>query len=303
MSLHRKTFDRNSFEYVDLGLPSGTLWATENAQGYYTFNEAVETFSDSLPVIEEFRELLKECKREWNEKRKGITVTGPNGKSIFFPASGYRYYGDGSLYGIGSRGYCWSASAFGSYSGYYLYFNLRSWDQGNDRRAYGYPVRPVKRKQQINKAMNEKLNLAEILKDCPEGTKLFSPIFGDCQLDRVSESQIIVTLPNTWHRSFWSDGTYIVTGDRDILGVECMLFPSRENRDWSTFKCPNKRQVFQPYAKVIARVNSGNAWYTSTYSHYSENYFCHVLAGGDCVSEENILPFKGNEDKLGKITG
>ena len=33
--------------------------------------------------------------------------------------------------------------------------------------------------------MNENLNLVEILKDCPEGTKLYSPIYGDVKLVKV----------------------------------------------------------------------------------------------------------------------
>ena len=33
--------------------------------------------------------------------------------------------------------------------------------------------------------MNEKLNLVEILKDCPKGTKLYSPIFGEVELDKI----------------------------------------------------------------------------------------------------------------------
>ncbi len=38
-------------EYIDLGLPSGTLWATENEEGYFTFDEAVEKYGDSLPKL------------------------------------------------------------------------------------------------------------------------------------------------------------------------------------------------------------------------------------------------------------
>ena len=33
--------------------------------------------------------------------------------------------------------------------------------------------------------MNENLNLAKILKDCPKGTKLYSTIYGDVELVRV----------------------------------------------------------------------------------------------------------------------
>ena len=33
--------------------------------------------------------------------------------------------------------------------------------------------------------MNENLNLVEILKDCPEGTKLYSPVFGEVEFESI----------------------------------------------------------------------------------------------------------------------
>lgn len=35
--------------------------------------------------------------------------------------------------------------------------------------------------------MNENLNLLEILKDCPKGAKLYSPVFGECTFENVNE--------------------------------------------------------------------------------------------------------------------
>ena len=37
--------------------------------------------------------------------------------------------------------------------------------------------------------MNENLNLVEILKDCPKGTKLYSPAFGECVLEEVTSNK------------------------------------------------------------------------------------------------------------------
>ena len=36
--------------------------------------------------------------------------------------------------------------------------------------------------------MNENLNLVEILKDCPNGTKLYSSVFGEVELDHIDTS-------------------------------------------------------------------------------------------------------------------
>lgn len=55
-------------EYADLGLPSGTLWAESNEEGYYTFDEAVEKYGNSLPTREQLEELKSHCQWEWNDK-------------------------------------------------------------------------------------------------------------------------------------------------------------------------------------------------------------------------------------------
>lgn len=87
-------------EYVDLGLPSRTKWATcnigaENPEdyGYYfTWNEMIE-FCWDVPDRVQTLELIKECTWEWTTQNgvNGYKVIGPNGNSIFFPAAGYRY--------------------------------------------------------------------------------------------------------------------------------------------------------------------------------------------------------------------
>lgn len=76
------------------------------------------------------------------------------------------------------------------------------------------------------------MNIAEILKDCPEGTKLWSPICGDCTLREVKLSLtypiMITSVLGT--DSFTEEGRYL----SDKAG-ECLLFPSKENRDWTKF--------------------------------------------------------------------
>ena len=54
-------------EYVDLGLPSGTLWKSKNEKGmYYTYGEAVRQFGDQLPTREQFAELKAFC--SWTQQ-------------------------------------------------------------------------------------------------------------------------------------------------------------------------------------------------------------------------------------------
>ena len=104
--------------------------------------------------------------------------------------------------------------------------------------------------------MNENLNLVEILKDCPEGTKLYSPVYGDVELVKVIQVEdeilssieddiypIKIKLNNNSLDNFTKDGLIFA----DYNG-ECMLFPSKDQRDWSKFK-PTKPK-FVPKFKV-----------------------------------------------------
>lgn len=108
--------------------------------------------------------------------------------------------------------------------------------------------------------MNEKLNLVEILKDFPKGTKLYSPVYGDVELVDVYQDNLPYpiktrTNPNSTGMfssvSFTKDGRIFVEHNG-----ECMLFPSREERDWSKFK-PKKPKfdpkTFQPFDKVLVK--------------------------------------------------
>ena len=81
--------------------------------------------------------------------------------------------------------------------------------------------------------MEQKINIAEILKNCPRRTKLYSPIFGEGWVSEVGDYLIKVYDSNGNDYNFYYDGTYVKIG-------ECMLFPSKENRDWSKFQRPFK---------------------------------------------------------------
>lgn len=130
-------------EYIDLGLPSGTKWASENEEDFYSYDDAVEKFGDNLPTEEQLEELKNECQWAWDSTKKGYTVTGPNGNSIFLPAAGFRGC-CGSTYYVGSYGFYWSSTPSGSDEAWYLYFSSSSVDMYSDDRCYGQSVRLVK---------------------------------------------------------------------------------------------------------------------------------------------------------------
>lgn len=111
--------------YVDLGLPSGTKWKSQNEEGLLTYEAAKSQFGNNLPSKEQMEELINECQWTWDGTKKGYTVTGQNGKSIFLPAEGYRTC-NGSTGYVGTYGYYWSSLPSGSDEAWGLYFNSGS---------------------------------------------------------------------------------------------------------------------------------------------------------------------------------
>lgn len=86
-----------------------------------------------------------------------------------------------------------------------------------------------------SKKMENKIDIAEILRDMPKGTKLYSPIFGKVTLECCDDSDgrypIKTTVSDTSSESFTPQGTYF----ESFEGAEITLFPSRNMRDWTKF--------------------------------------------------------------------
>ena len=141
--LTKKTFNPAAFTFVDLGLPSGRLWATENAPGFYTFKEAVDTFGELLPKGSAMVELIEESTCTWNDEKKGLDITGPNGNSIFLPADGYTLESSG-VQGKEEGGY-WTRMPDSKIFARSLRFDWGgAYPLNYSRLSYGFSVRPCK---------------------------------------------------------------------------------------------------------------------------------------------------------------
>ena len=128
--------------YVDLGLPSGTLWKAENEDcGRITYDQAMNFYGNSLPTKEQFEELKNNCLWTWTGN--GYEVKGKNGESIVLPAAGYRSC-DGSVDLVGSYGNYWSSTPNGSEYALYLYFDSGKVAVYTCLRCYGQSVRLVR---------------------------------------------------------------------------------------------------------------------------------------------------------------
>lgn len=82
---------------------------------------------------------------------------------------------------------------------------------------------------------NNNINIAEILKDCPEGMKLYSPLFGEVTLGKSGSDNISVFSKNddgdTIFNTFAENGLFYSGYSQS----QCLLFPSSKMRDWTKF--------------------------------------------------------------------
>ena len=127
--------------------------------------------------------------------------------------------------------------------------------------------------------MEEKINIAAILNDKPNGLRLYSPIFGECEFCYVREytNDICVKKHNGVKEFFDSKGLYYNTG-------EVMLFPSKSMRDWEKlswkkgdvlscgvdniciFEKWENEEYTEFYAKFVTPNYSGNTFKTEKWS-------------------------------------
>ena len=123
---------------------------------------------------------------------------------------------------------------------------------------------------------NENLNLAEILKDCKKGTKLYSPLFGEVEFNCIHESfsgGCVIeceTECGVWF--FNQDGTTTI---RDVKSQIIMLYPSKDQQDWSKFKVKSNKpkfdpQTLKPFEKVLGRDADNQKWDCGFFSHKDE---------------------------------
>ena len=117
--------------------------------------------------------------------------------------------------------------------------------------------------------METKLNIANILKDKPNGTKLYADAFGELSLECVNlsrDNSIYVKTKTFNCCSFYSDGSYTKEG-------EPILVPSKKMRDWNKFTWKRGDILVSYDGKshvIFSRWNDDN--YISFYGkHYLNN--------------------------------
>lgn len=143
--------------------------------------------------------------------------------------------------------------------------------------------------------MNENIDLTKILKDCPKGFELYSPLCGTILFIEIRngahgfEYPVICCNHKAEIISFTKEGYFY----SDCLGSKCILYPSKDQRDWSKFTAPwYKKEKFDPktlksYDMVLVRDFCSDKWKCSIFSHIEPErifpYVCIYLNWKFCI--------------------
>ena len=125
--------------------------------------------------------------------------------------------------------------------------------------------------------MNENIDLTKILKDCPEGTKFYTPVWGEVTFIKIKKDKdclypIYVYTNRSKCITLTKEGYFF----NNRTNLECILFPSKDQRDWNKFSAPwYKNEKFDPktlrsFDRVLVRDYSNMEWSCDILSHIKQ---------------------------------
>lgn len=147
--------------------------------------------------------------------------------------------------------------------------------------------------------MNKNVDLTKILKDCPKGTKFYTTVWGEVSFQKIVDGACYAI--EIYTESGYLNKYYNLTKNGCYLNgddAECIIFPSKEQRDWSNFSAPwykNDKfdpKTLQPFDRVLVRDYIGDSWACNLFSHIQDDVFPY-----SCILDSNwkyCIPY--NED-------
>ena len=147
--------------------------------------------------------------------------------------------------------------------------------------------------------MNENIDLTKILKDCPKGTKFYTSVWGEASFERILERGFYTIGIDTLsgYKYLTKEGRYINADD-----AECILFPSKDQRDWSKFTAPwYKKGKFDPktlnaFDRVLVRNYKTTKWRCEHFSHFDGGNYNPCIAS--CCSYTFCIPYNDDTKHL-----
>ena len=148
--------------------------------------------------------------------------------------------------------------------------------------------------------MNENIDLTKILKDCPEGWEFWSDNYGKVRfkcINKSYEQPIFAKRTDGCLVSYTKEGWY-----SSDFPASCLLWPSKNQRDWSKFTAPwYKKEKFnpekfdpktlKPFDKVLTRDLDYEEWTCTLFSYRRNNRYSFI-----CGNEPFVYCIPYNED-------
>ena len=121
--------------------------------------------------------------------------------------------------------------------------------------------------------MKEKINIAKILKDKPRGTKLYSSACGKCKLEEVDDKSFKISFYNSKFGFMNGGEGYLDKNGKLYDDGECVVFPSKEMRDWEKFSW-KKGDVLISDCGLVCIFKE---WASDDYTRFNGCYFDGML--------------------------
>ena len=156
--------------------------------------------------------------------------------------------------------------------------------------------------------MNENIDLTKILKNCPKGFKLYSLLHGEVSFRGIDETTDVYSISYDYPiigcigmatSEFYltRNGTYSNNYDG-----ECILFPSRDQRDWSKFTAPWYKKgkfdpkTLKPFDRVLVRNFKTIKWRCEHFSYFDGGNYNPCIAS--CCSYAFCVPYNDDTKHL-----
>lgn len=187
----------------------------------------------------------------------------------------------------------------GGHEGFY-------WDETKDGSKFWFSIlsnknfdvffkRYPKKEEELLELEDEEkpsLNLIELLTNAPNGLPLYSTVLGPCTLVRVDSDLITVTADKENYFQFTSEGKLGLLTAALLKVSECVLFPSKDQRDWSKF-------VVDPFkhGELVWAKDTTGIWTPRRYAYSKRCYTSQVEKSGVLfvaveIRAWNNCPFK-----------
>lgn len=138
--------------------------------------------------------------------------------------------------------------------------------------------------------MNKNVDLVNILKDCPKNTKFYCSLYGEVKLTNIDYDTHMICIENINGEicKLSKDGKY-----SSNLDGECILFPSKDQKDWSKFTTSWYKKENNVHFYVARDIN-GELWlYLSKPIRCADAFYSYH---GVLTSSDDFLKFGLNED-------